>query len=142
MPTVISRPCSAPAHRLPDDLDERGRPSAIRWSAANDAHDRVRVAAGDDRGGERDRRAGVPRRRLDEDVLLGQVGQLAGHRGRVRDAGDHAGCAPASVSGASRSTVACSSDASVPVSGCRNLGWPARDSGHSRVPLPPAGMTA
>jgi hypothetical protein len=46
------------------------------------------------------------------------------------------------VSGASRRTVAWSSDASVPESGCRNLGSEERDSGHSLVPLPPAGMTA
>ena len=46
------------------------------------------------------------------------------------------------VNGDNRSTVACSSEAGVPVSGWRNLGWPARDSGHNRVPLPPAGMTA
>jgi hypothetical protein len=46
------------------------------------------------------------------------------------------------ASPSSRAAVACSSDAAVPVSGCRNLGLPARDSGHSLVPLPPAGMTA
>ena len=44
-------------------------------------------------------------------------------------------------SGASRSKVACSSERSVPVSACRNFGFAARDSGHSRVPLPPAGTT-
>lgn len=46
------------------------------------------------------------------------------------------------ANGPSRSTVAWSSEAAEPVSGWRNLGWPARDSGHNLVPLPPAGMTA
>jgi hypothetical protein len=45
-------------------------------------------------------------------------------------------------SGASRCAVACSSEEAEPVSGCRNFGLPARDRGHKRVPLPPAGMTA
>ena len=40
-----------------------------------------------------------------------------------------------------RATVACNSDASVPVSGCRNFGWPARESGQRRVPVPPASTT-
>ena len=46
------------------------------------------------------------------------------------------------ASGTSRSIVACSSVADVPVSACRNFGSPERDSGHSRVPLPPARITA
>ena len=44
--------------------------------------------------------------------------------------------------GSSRSQVACSSERPVPVRSCRNLGEAARDSGHSRVPAPPAGITA
>ncbi len=49
-------------------------------------------------------------------------------------------CSPAS--GTSRSTVAWSSDRPEPVRSRRNLGDPARESGHSRVPAPPAGTTA
>jgi hypothetical protein len=45
------------------------------------------------------------------------------------------------ASGASRSYVDCRRLRLVPVSGCRNFGLAARDSGHSLVPLPPAGMT-
>jgi hypothetical protein len=41
----------------------------------------------------------------------------------------------------SREAVACSSDFADPVKGCRNLGFPCRDRGHRRVPLPPARMT-
>ena len=41
----------------------------------------------------------------------------------------------------SRSTVCCSSER-CPVSGSRNFGWAARLSGHSRVPEPPAMITA
>ena len=40
-----------------------------------------------DRGGQRYRRQRVPRRRLDQDVVLGHPRQLAGHRRGVRDAG-------------------------------------------------------
>src|SRR6188472_4451207 len=46
------------------------------------------------------------------------------------------------VSGSSRSTVVCSSERPLPVRSRRNLGWPARLNGHSRVPAPPAGTTA
>ena len=44
--------------------------------------------------------------------------------------------------GASRSQVDCSSERPVPVRSWRNLGAEARDSGQSRVPAPPAGITA
>ena len=47
-----------------------------------------------------------------------------------------------SAKGVSRSTVAWISDRPEPVRSCRNLGDAARDNGHSRVPAPPAGMTA
>ena len=46
------------------------------------------------------------------------------------------------MSGSSRSQVACSSERPVPVRSCRNFGDAARDSGHSLVPAPPAGITA
>ena len=44
-------------------------------------------------------------------------------------------------SGCSRSTVPCSSERPDPVRSCRNFGEFARDSGHNRVPDPPAGIT-
>jgi hypothetical protein len=43
--------------------------------------------------------------------------------------------------GDSRSQVARSSDSPEPVRSCRNLGASARDSGQSRDPMPPAGIT-
>jgi hypothetical protein len=52
------------------------------------AHDRGRVALGDDGGGEADGGGRVARRGLDEDVVAGDLGQLAGHVdgvGRARD---------------------------------------------------------
>ena len=45
-------------------------------------------------------------------------------------------------SGTSRSHVDCSSERPVPVRSCRNFGAEARDTGQSRVPAPPAGITA
>src|SRR5690625_7402604 len=46
-----------------------------------------------------------------------------------------------SASGPSRSTVCCSSDRPTPVGSSRNLGRRRRESGHSRVPAPPAGRS-
>ena len=45
-------------------------------------------------------------------------------------------------SGSSRSQVSRSSEWPEPVRSCRNFGASARESGHSRLPMPPAGMTA
>ncbi len=44
--------------------------------------------------------------------------------------------------GARRSQVCRSSEVPEPVRSCRNFGASARDSGHSRDPMPPAGMIA
>ena len=92
-----------------------------------------------DRGGQADRRHRVAGRRLRE-----HVGR---HRARGAARRPPSACRvpvttstpPAPVSGSSRSTVACSSVRPDPVRSSRNLGWPARDSGHSRVPAPAGG---
>jgi len=52
------------------------------------AHHRRGVAAGDQDGGQADGGTRIAWRRLDQQVLLWQVGQLAGDRGRVRGTGD------------------------------------------------------
>ena len=61
-------------------LDEPVARRATRWSAANEPMTALRVAPGDHRGGEADRGARVARRRLDEDVLLGQRRRAGGPR--------------------------------------------------------------
>ena len=71
-----------------------------------------------------------------------ELGQLGAHGVDVPGPGDDHDRARAGRAGASRSTVACSRLRPLPVRSCRNLGAPDRDSGHSRVPAPPAGMTA
>ena len=71
---------------------------------------------------------------------LPQGGQLLAHRVGVGGAGDDDDPLPAR--GVTRSSVSWSRLRPEPVRSCRNFGWPARDSGHSRVPAPPAGMTA
>ena len=54
-------------------------------------HDGVRVAAVDERGGQRDRRTRIPWRRLDQDVARRHVSELPGDTGRVRGSGHHVG---------------------------------------------------
>ena len=52
------------------------------------ADDGGRIVTGDEGGGQRDRRSGTPRRRLDQHVPLGQGWELAGHRCGVGRAAD------------------------------------------------------
>ena len=47
-----------------------------------------RIVAGNERGGERDGRAGATRRWLDQDIALRQPGELAGDRCRVGRSAD------------------------------------------------------
>jgi hypothetical protein len=77
-----------PDHRLADDLAEAllVGDQVVRREGA---HDRLRVAAGDHRCGQRDRGAGVTWGRLHEHVALGDRVELPGDRGGVRHAGDH-----------------------------------------------------
>ena len=142
MPTVISRPCSAPAIAGADRRRRSAAASRTRWSAANEPM----IASGSRRAiSAAARPIAAHESRGDGSTSRFSSGRSGSWRATAAawaDAGHHVGAAPAADSGASRSTVACSSDAAGPVSACRNFGWPARDSGHSRVPLPPAGMTA
>ena len=140
MPIVISRPRAAPVTAARTAARNAGT-SLTSWSAAKEPITAVGsrsaitaaarpIAAHESRG------AGSTR-------MLS-----AGSSGSCRATA--AACATpvttivvaGAASPASRATVACNNEADVPVSGCRNLGLPARDSGHRRVPLPPAGMTA
>jgi len=140
MPMVISSPSRAPATACPT-VSANASWFAIRWSAANDAIT-----------------ARPPLRRwmtpaasaiaAQESLASGSTRMFAAGRAGSWRATDVACAVPVTTSilsavdiGTSRSKVACSNDRSVPVSGCRNFGLPARDSGHNRVPLPPAGTT-
>ena len=69
------------------------------------------------------------------------LGQLREHRLAVGGPGDHdaPGRRPAAPAGRRCSW---SSDRPLPVRSCRNFGDADRDSGQSRVPAPPAGITA
>ena len=103
------------------------------------AHHRVGVAPLEQRGGEADRGHRVARARARRGSPRGELGQLPAPRRGAR-AGDHQ--EPVLDQGASRSWVSCSSERPLPVRSCRNFGAEDRDSGQSRVPAPPAGITA
>ena len=106
------------------------------------ADDDVGLAAREDRRGEPDRGGGVAGLGLEEHVLVGDAGQLAARRRRGARGPSPPRCDRRPDSGSRRSQVSRSSVCPEPVRSCRNLGASARDSGHSLLPMPPAGMTA
>jgi hypothetical protein len=140
IPIVISRPSAAPTAAARTAAWNAGT-SPTNWSAANEpitaVGDRSAITAAARPIAAQDSRGAGSTRMLS-----------AGKPGSCRATA--AACATpvttivvaGSASPSRRATVACNSEDPVPVSACRNFGWPARDSGHSRVPLPPAGMTA
>jgi hypothetical protein len=75
-------------HRLADHLDE-ALAVGDEVIGRERAHDRLWVAAADDRRGQRDGCARIPWRRLDQDVLFRYAGKLARHRCGVCHPGDH-----------------------------------------------------
>jgi hypothetical protein len=120
MPSVISRPCAAP--RIADLITSMNPDaSAIRWSAANDPM----TASGSRRAITAAASAiAAQESRGDGSTRMFSSGTPVSWRDTA------AACATpvttytrsGAASGVSRSTVAWSSDDSVPVSGCRNFG--------------------
>ena len=140
MPSVTSQSSCAAATARPTAAS-KASVSAITWSAANEpttASGSRRsttaaarpIAAIESRGdGSASTAPGV------------EPGQLLAHGGAVGLAGhdERPGRRPAAPAGR-RSPGAASGRS--PVRSWRNLGRPTRESGHSRVPAPPAGITA
>ena len=77
---------------------------------------------------------------LEHDVVVGELGELRLDRGAVRPAGDDH---DALLARERREPFPGRAQQRLPdpVRSCRNFGASARDSGQSRDPMPPAGMT-
>ena len=137
-----SSPAGRSARPRPPREPRRGTPptSPMTWSAANDPM----TASGS-------RRATTAAARPIAGILsrgLGSASRFAAPRAGSCAATASACAVPVTTttrlpaSGARRSHVPCSRVRPDPVRSCRNLGAARRDSGQSRVPAPPAGMTA
>ena len=108
-PSIAARTDGSNAAHVADDLVGGER-----------THDRGRVPFGDDRGGQADRGARVARAGSTRMLSAGTAGSWRATAVACADAGDdHRRLRRASPP--SRSTVACSSDAGVPVSGVQEL---------------------
>ena len=137
---MTSHPPSAGVHRH-GQCPPQGQWIAHGMVRGETAHDGVGVQAMDDGRGETDRRSGAAGSRLDDDVLVRDLGKLSGDGGGMgRTADDQRLRRDRRSARCDRPSVA-DSDRSERI-GRRNFGRATRLSGHRRVPEPPAGTTA